>query len=263
MLILTSLLNQNRLMNSQYWNAEEYSTNAAYVAKLGNSVLEILAPKSGERILDLGCGDGKLTLEIQNHDCNVLGIDSSEEMINATRKLGIEANVMSGENLNFTQEFDAVFSNAALHWMRSPEQVTNGVYQALKPGGRFVGEFGGKGNINSVITSISEVFEDFPHWGKLNNPWYFPSVIEYAKLLDDAGFEINYLELIPRPTSLEMGIRGWLKVFANGIINHLNAEEQEVFIDQIEKRSREIMFSQENGWVADYVRLRFKATKIK
>ena len=248
-------------MNSQNWNAQEYKTNADFVAKLGNSVLEILDPKPGEKILDLGCGDGKLTLEIQNYGCQVLGIDSSEEMINATRKLGIEAKVISGDNLNFDQEFDAVFSNAALHWMLDKYKVAQGVYQALIPGGRFVGEFGGKGNINSVITAMLEVFQDFPKLGKFRNPWYFPSVTEYAQVLYKAGFEINYLELIPRPTPLKTGIRGWLKVFANGITNHLNSEEQEFFINQVEKRLKPIIFSEDNGWIADYVRIRFKATK--
>ena len=248
-------------MNSQNWNAEEYNTNAAFVAQLGNSILEILEPKSGERILDLGCGDGKLTLEIQNYGCQVLGIDSSKEMINTTRKLGIEARVISGDNLNFDQEFDAIFSNAALHWMLDKDQVAQGVYQALKTGGRFVGEFGGKGNINSVITAMSEVFQDFPELGKFSNPWYFPSVAEYAKILNQAGFEINYLELIPRPTLLNTGIRGWLNVFANGITNHLNSDEQEIFINEVEKRLKPIIFSEDHGWVADYIRLRFKATK--
>ena len=248
-------------MNSQNWNAEEYNTNAAFVAQLGNSVLEILSPQPGERILDLGCGDGKLTLEIQNYSCQVLGIDSSDEMINATRKLGIEAKVISGDSLNFDQKFDAVFSNAALHWMLEKDKVVQGVYQALKSGGRFVGEFGGKGNINSVIKAMSEVFGDFPELGNFSNPWYFPSVAEYAQVLDKAGFEINYLELFPRPTPLNTGIRGWLKVFAQGITNHLNSEEQEISIDEVEKRLKPIIFSEENGWVADYVRLRFKATK--
>ena len=118
-------------MNSQNWNAEEYNTNASFVAQLGNSVLEILAPKPGERILDLGCGDGKLTVEIQKYGCHVLGIDSSKEMINATRKLGIEAKIISGDSLNFNREFDAVFSNAALHWMLEKDQVAQRVYQAL------------------------------------------------------------------------------------------------------------------------------------
>ena len=248
-------------MNSQNWNAQEYNTNAAFVAQLGNFVLEILAPKPGEKILDLGCGDGKLTLEIQKYGCQVLGIDSSEEMINATKKLGIEGKVISGDRLNFVAEFDAIFSNAALHWMLDKDKVVQGVYQALKPGGRFVGEFGGKGNINSVITVMLEVFQDFPKLGKFINPWYFPSVVEYAEVLDKAGFEIDYLELIPRPTPLKTGIRGWLKVFANGITNHLNSEEQEIFIDEVEKRLKPIIFSEDNGWIADYVRLRFKAKK--
>ncbi len=248
-------------MNSQNWNAEEYNANAAFVAQLGNSVLEILAPQPEERILDLGCGDGKLTRKIQKYGCHVLGIDSSEEMINATRKLGIKTKVISGDNLNFDQEFDAVFSNAALHWMLEQDKVVQGVYQALKSGGRFVGEFGGKGNINSVIKAMSAVFQDFPDWRKFSNPWYFPSIAEYAQVLDKAGFEINYLELIPRPTPLKTGIRGWLKVFAKGITNNLNFEEKEFFIDEVEKRLKPIIFSEENGWVTDYVRLRFQATK--
>ena len=248
-------------MNLQSWNAEAYNINASFVAQLGNSVVEILAPQSGERILDLGCGDGKLTLEIQKYDCNLLGIDSSEEMICATKKLGLEGKVISGNNLNFDQEFDAVFSNAALHWMLEKDKVAQGVYQALKPGGRFIGEFGGKGNIDSVVKIMSEVFQDFPELGKFNNPWYFPSVAEYAQVLDKAGFDIHYLEIISRPTILNTGIRGWLKVFAQGIINHLNSEKQEFFIGEVEKRLKPIIFSEENGWVADYIRLRFKAIR--
>ena len=248
-------------MNLQSWNAEDYNANASFVAQLGNSVVEILAPQSGERILDLGCGDGKLTLKIQKYGCNILGIDSSEEMIYATKKLGLEGKVISGNNLNFDQEFDAVFSNAALHWMLEKDKVAQGVYKALKPGGRFIGEFGGKGNINSVIKIMSEVFKDFPELGKFNNPWYFPSVAEYAQVLDKAGFEIHYLEIISRPTVLNTGIRGWLKVFAQGIINHLNHERQKFFIGEVEKRLKPIIFSEENGWVADYIRLRFKAIR--
>ena len=109
---------------------------------------------------------------------------------------------------------------------------------------------------------ISAVFADFPELGKFSNPWYFPSIVEYAQVLDNAGFEINYLELMPRPTPLKTGIYGWLKVFAQGITNHLNSEEQDFFIAEVEKRLKPIIFSEEDGWLADYVRLRFKARKL-
>ncbi len=248
-------------MSHQSWDVAQYRESASFVPKLGTPVIELLAPQAAERILDLGCGDGKLTLAIQQYGCEVLGIDSSREMVNEARKLGLEAQVLSGESLNFNQEFDAVFSNAALHWMLNAEQVLQGVYQALKPQGRFVAEFGGQGNIQHLVTVMSAIFQDYPELGKFKNPWYFPSVEAYSEILIKAGFTIEYINLIPRPTLLRDGITQWLKIFANGIIRDLSDKQQEFFLKEAEKRLYRLIFSESQGWVADYVRLRFKAVK--
>ena len=249
-------------MSSQNWDVQQYRENASFVPQLGIPVIELLAPQKGEKILDLGCGDGKLTLAIKKYGCNVLGIDSSITMVNAAKQLGLNAKVLSGESLNFNQEFDAVFSNAALHWMPNAHRVAAGVYQALKPNGRFVGEFGGQGNIQHLVNTMSAIFQDFPEFGEFKNPWYFPSVEEYSKVLTKAGFNIEYIELIPRPTPLSNGVNQWLKIFANGITSNLSNEQQEIFIKEAETRLYPLIFSESKGWVADYVRLRFKAVKL-
>ena len=138
---------------NQIWDAEQYSENARFVSDLGASVIELLAPRSGERILDLGCGDGALTKKLAEHECRVVGVDASPQMTAAARRLGLDARVMDGHELRFDHEFDAVFSNAALHWLKQPEKVIAGVWRALKPGGRFVGEFGGSGNVATIVAA--------------------------------------------------------------------------------------------------------------
>ena len=248
-------------MSSQSWDVQQYQESASFVPQLGTPLLQLLAPQKQEKILDLGCGDGKLTLEIKNYGCEVVGIDSSIEMVNAAQKVGLNARVLSGDSLKFEEEFDAVFSNAALHWMVNKNQVVAGVYKALKPQGRFVGEFGGVGNIKHLVTVISAIFQDFPEFGQFTNPWYFPSLAEYSQVLTAAGFTVDYIELIPRPTPLKNGVIQWLKIFANGITNHLTNEQQERFLKEAETRLHPLIYSESEGWVADYVRLRFKAIK--
>ncbi|HHP7232064.1 MAG TPA: class I SAM-dependent methyltransferase [Xenococcaceae cyanobacterium] len=248
-------------MNQQNWQAQQYRKNASFVAQLGTPIIELLAPQKTEKILDLGCGDGKLTLAMQQYGCDVLGVDSSISMVKAAKQLGLNVRVLSGESLDFNQEFDAVFSNAALHWMTNLQQVVAKVYQALKPQGRFVGEFGGQGNIQCLVATISAIFQDFPEFGEFNNPWYFPSVVEYSEILTKAGFNVEYIELIPRPTPLSNGIVEWLQIFANGITSHLSKQQQQVFLQEAETRLRPLIFSETQGWVADYVRLRFKVIK--
>ncbi len=139
---------------SQRWNPVQYAENARFVSDLGMPVVALLSPQASEHILDLGCGDGALTIKLVQLGCDVIGVDSSPDMIMAAKALGLNANVMNGEALTFNHQFDAVFSNAALHWMKNPEAVIDGVWQALKPGGRFVAEFGGYGNVNTIVTAI-------------------------------------------------------------------------------------------------------------
>jgi 2-isopropylmalate synthase len=249
-------------MTQQTWNAQQYINQASFVPELAHPVLELLKPKSGETILDLGCGDGTLTLKIAEAGASVHGIDSSDSMIEAAKTRGLSAEVGSGENLQFNRQFDAVFSNAALHWMPDYNAVINGVNQALKDQGRFVGEFGGQGNIGALIEAMETIFTQHPEYGEFKHPWFFPSATEYQQALEARGFQVNYMELIPRPTPLKTGVREWLKIFARQITQGLNQEQKEVFDQEAESLLKPVLYTEKEGWVADYVRLRFAASKV-
>ena len=146
---------------SQQWNSSRYSKNARFVSDLGEPVVELLNPQPGERILDLACGDGALTEKINARGAEVIGIDGSADMVAAAKKRGIAARVVDAYQLDFTSEFDAVFSNAALHWMkRDPDAVIQGVHRALKPGGRFVAEMGGHGNVAAINVALCAALEN-------------------------------------------------------------------------------------------------------
>ena len=246
---------------SQIWNANQYVNHASFVAEHGSSVLDLLNPKSGERVLDLGCGDGTLTRNIEKNGVSVHGVDSSQSMIETALQRGLSAEVMSGDKLTFNNEFDAVFTNAALHWMTNPDSVLCGVFNSLKSSGRFVGEFGGRGNIGALVNAMNNVFERHPEFGKFNNPWYFPGVEEYQQKLQKYGFYVHYIELIPRPTPLNSGVEEWLKIFSNGITKNLNQEQENRFLNEVENLVKPHLFI-EDHWVADYVRLRFSAQKV-
>jgi 2-isopropylmalate synthase len=246
---------------TQKWNAKQYIDNASFVAEHGLPVLGLLNPQPKEKILDLGCGDGALTKEIENIGADVLGIDSSSSMIDTARERGLTAYVMSGDQLIFQNEFDAVFSNAALHWMKNSDAVIQGVFNSLKKGGRFVGEFGGEGNIEILVYGIKSAFEKHSEFGSLNIPWYFPSAEEYKEKLEENGFRVDYIKLIPRPTPLKTGVREWLKIFSNGMIRDFDESEKEQFLTEVEQIVRPKLLIND-CWMADYVRLRFSAQKL-
>src|ERR1043166_4108755 len=197
---------------AQEWCSSRYGENARFVSDLGQPVLDLLNPQPGERILDLGCGDGALTEKLAAIGCDVTGVDASADMIAAARQRGLNVHVADAFSLGFNSEFDAVFSNAALHWMkRDPDAVIAGVYRALKPGGRFAAEMGGFGNVAAIPVALCATVQQFG----IENPatlipWYFPSVDEYRARLERAGFQLEYIELIPRPTPLSTGMRAWL-----------------------------------------------------
>lgn len=245
---------------SQNWDADQYVDHAAFVAELGLPVLVLLEPRRGERILDLGCGDGALAVTIAKSGAMVHGVDSSPSMVERARKRGVSAEVKSGENLSFRNRFDAVFSNAALHWMRDADAVLEGVFNALKPGGRWVGEFGGEGNVAALVQAMERVFEDHSEFGEFENPWYFPGVDEYRRKLQQAGFKVQSLEIIPRPTPLSSGVREWLKIFSQGITKNLSEAQRDVFLNEVEEKVRPSL-QIKGQWVADYVRLRFSTIK--
>ncbi|MDO9281037.1 MAG: methyltransferase domain-containing protein [Methylotenera sp.] len=246
--------------NTQHWNPEQYAKHARFVSDLGMPVVELLSPQPGERILDLGCGDGALTIKLAELGCNLVGVDASEEMVSATKALGLDAYTIDGQSLKFTNEFDAVFSNAALHWMKNPKAVISGVWQALKPGGRFVAEFGGDGNVATIVNAIESAL--LSRQGTIvAGPWYFPHPQEYTSLLEAKGFKVEQMELIPRPTPLPGNVTGWLETFAQSYTAALPVDERPNFIAEVVESLRPKLCDINGNWTADYVRLRFVATK--
>lgn len=245
----------------QSWDPKRYQADAGFVAELGRPVLELLAPQPGERVLDLGCGDGALTVEMARLGCDVVGLDSSEEMVEAARARGLDALVGDGAALTFVEAFDAVFSNAALHWIKPPDAVIAGVWKALRPGGRFVGEFGGAGNVATIVGALEAAL------GRrgldVASPWFFPTAEDYAARLRRHGFSVYAIELFPRPTPLPGDVRGWLEIFAQRYLEAVPATDREALISEVVDRLRDGLTDERNTWYADYVRLRFGAEKLR
>ncbi|WP_151950961.1 class I SAM-dependent methyltransferase [Aliarcobacter butzleri] len=249
-------------MNGNIWNADDYSQKASFVSNLAFSLVDILDVKKDEKILDLGCGEGTLTIKIQNQGANVIGIDLSEEMVLKAKEKGIETFVMSVTDLKFEDEnFDKVFSNAVLHWVKDLDKSAKEIARVLKKNGKFVAEFGGYGNIKFLCEAMDEVFFKHKDFGEFNNPWNFISDIEYKKILEKNDFEVDSIELINRPTKIE-DIKVWLDIFANGITKDLTTKQKEIFKEEVEKILKNKIYSEEFGWLADYVRLRVVANKL-
>jgi SAM-dependent methyltransferase len=246
---------------NQSWDPDAYARNARFVSDLGAPVVELLAPHAGERILDLGCGDGALTIKLAELRCDVVGIDASAPQVEAACRLGLDARVGDGERLAFDAEFDAVFSNAAIHWMKPPDDVIAGVWRALKPGGRFVGEFGGHGCVETVKRALLDALARRGIDGDALNPWYFPTVEDYSARLAHRRFAVRYIALIPRPTPLPTEINGWLETFAQSFMAPLADDDRKNFIDEVREAVRPKLCDSAGKWSADYVRLRFAADK--
>jgi SAM-dependent methyltransferase len=244
----------------QHWSARCYAETAHFVPALGAPVLELLAPSAAEHILDLGCGDGVLTEKIVAAGARVVAVDASPDMVAAARARGIDARVLPGQNLPFDGEFDAVFSNAALHWMRPPEAVLAGVRRALKPGGRFVGEMGGHNNTAAIIVALSAVLARRGVDAHRLNPWYFPSAAAYRGKLAEAGFTVEEIRIIPRPTVLPTSIEPWLDTFAGAFFGALPQADRLPARAEVAELLRPVLMDETATWIADYVRLRFRAT---
>jgi trans-aconitate methyltransferase len=253
-------------MTTITWDPKLYNDKHAFVWEKAKGVVELLAPKSGERILDLGCGTGHLTAQIAAARAEVIGIDRSPEMISQARaqfpKLKFE--VADARHLHFDRQFDAVFSNAVLHWIVEPELVVQAVARALVPGGRFVAEFGGKGNVRRLLAAINGAYAKFGmESGLAGNIWYYPSVAEYASLLDKEGLEVREAVLFDRPTRLEDGEKGleaWIRMFVKFALDRFPVERQQEFLREIERQARPELF-RNGSWELDYRRLRIAAWK--
>ena len=243
----------------QTWNATEYAKNARFVTDLGAPVMELLAPKPNERILDIGCGDGVLTKKIADVGSDVVGLDSSPDFCVAARGLGLEVIETSAYDMSFSREFDAVFSNAALHWMKDAKRVLRNIAAALRPNGRFVAEMGGHKCLEAIRTALIDELKRRNYDGDAADPWYFPTPQEYGAHLEDAGFDVRYMELIPRPTPLPGDIMGWLTTFALSFTAVLPLTERPDYLESVRARIKPQLCDATGKWIADYVRLRFVA----
>ncbi len=242
------------------WNVSDYNRHAGHVSQMGVAVVDLLNPQRQENILDIGCGDGTLSEIIKQRGARVCGIDGSPEMVQAARKRGVAASVADAQQLEFINEFDAVFSNAALHWMKKPDDVICGVFRALKPGGRFCAEFGAtQGNVGTITTAIAAAMKTRGLDYAAYSPWYFPQEDEYRQKLENAGFHIVCLSVFDRPTRLPTDVLGWLKVFAQPFLKDIT--DPESFLHEVVGEATEKMEKEDDMWIADYVRCRFLAVK--
>lgn len=246
-------------MAGQRWNAAQYARNGRFVADLAAPLVDVLAPQPGERILDLGCGDGVLSAEIAAAGADVIGIDASPEMVAAARGRRIDARCGRGETLDAVGDFDAVFSNAALHWMEDLDAVFAGVARALRPGGRFVAEMGGAGNIAAVVAALDAAMRR--HGLDVRLPWTFPEPEAVATLLTRHGFRIDILEKFDRPTPIPGDLPAWLETFAGTYIAAVPAAERRGLVEEV-RAALEPALHSSTGWTLDYVRLRFAARLV-
>ena len=248
------------------WNSSLYQEKHAFVWHYGENLLQILNPQPNERILDLGCGTGQLTEKIAEADAEVIGIDSAPEMIEKAQQNypNIKFQVVDARNFELSQPVDAVFSNATLHWIPEADAVISSISKSLKTDGRFIAEFGGKGNIESIVKALYVALEriGFDNPSELN-PWYFPSISEYASKLEKQGFEVVYSNLFYRPTLLQdedAGLANWIKMFGGNFFTGLSEEEITEVIKDVEKELKPKLYQQGN-WFADYRRIQVKGIK--
>lgn len=256
----------NLLIPKNNWDSNLYEDKHAFVWQYGEDLLKLLNPKPGELILDLGCGTGQLTEKIASIGAEVMGIDHAPTMIEKARQNypHLRFQVADARNFQLEQPFDAVFSNAALHWIKEAEAAIASVHQALKSGGRFVAEFGGKGNIQSILKALYQAFAELNLNAESLNPWYFPSIAEYTTLLEKQGFDVTYAILFHRPTPLEdkeAGITNWIQMFAGTFLAGLSTEQQIQVTRTVEEYLKPILY-QEGTWIADYRRIRIFAIKV-
>ncbi len=243
------------------WDAGLYDSKHSFVWKHGASLVELLAPRAGERIVDLGCGTGHLTAQLAAAGAEVVGLDNSPAMIAQAQQTypALPFELADARAFTVPEPVDAVFSNAALHWITEPERVIGRVQRALKPGGRFVAEFGGRGNVQAITVGMESAAQEVLG-SPLGNPWYFPGVADYATLLERHGLEVTFAELFDRPTPLEgeAGMRHWVAMFGGHWLGRVPPERHDDFLRRVEEELR-LRLHRDGSWFADYRRLRVRA----
>jgi trans-aconitate methyltransferase len=256
----------NNISTSNNWDTSLYEDRHAFVWQYGENLLQLLNPQIGESILDLGCGTGQLTEKIAQAGAEVMGVDFAPAMIEKARQNypHLHFEIADAKNFQVDKPFDAVFSNAVLHWVKEADRAIASIHQALKPGGRFVVEFGGKGNVQAIATALASALEAINIPAHTLNPWYFPSIGEYATLLEQQGFDVIHAILFARPTLLaekEAGMANWIQMFASAFLTGLSSEQQIQLIRVVEEYLKPTLYHQ-GTWTADYRRIRIVAIKL-
>ena len=233
------------------WDPADYARVGGFVARLGAAALDLLEPKPGERILDVGCGDGTLTRQIAERGATVVGIDNSPEMVAAARAKGVDALLLDVADMSFAAEFDAAFSNATLHWVLEKQKAARAIFYALKPGGRFAGEMGGEGNIARLRDALDEELIIRGYQPPVDASNWYASPQEFADIYEAAGFDQIDARSIERPTVIEHGITEWVTTFRRGWLDRAQVPEGE------RHEIGTAVADRVGSNVADYVRLRF------
>lgn len=252
-------------MDEENWDAAKYDESYSFVHEYADDLVDLLSPVEGERILDLGCGTGHLTAEIAEAGAVAVGVESAPDMVRTARAEYPDLAFCRGDAraLPFGRVFDAVFSNAVLHWIGDAAAVVAAIYGVLRPGGRVVAEFGGAGNVSTIVDAVVAAAAERGY--EVANPWYFPTVGEYAALLERAGFEVTFAHRFDRPTLLnggEAGLREWLQMFGNGLLSGVPDYALSTVLDGVEARTRGPLFDADaERWTADYTRLRVVARR--
>ncbi|MBT9315429.1 class I SAM-dependent methyltransferase [Leptothoe spongobia] len=244
----------------QPWDTDRYQNQHSFVWHYGTALMDLLNPQPGEQILDLGCGTGQLTQALAETGAAVHGLDADVAMVATAQEKypHLSFAVADARNFQVTQSVDSIFSNAVLHWVKPPEQAVQAIANALKPGGKFVAEFGGKGNVQKIVQAVETIRQ------RTNlSPWYFPSISEYTHLLESHGLEVTFAALIERPTPLndgEQGLSNWLKMFGSSLFTGLSTDDTNAILHGVEDLLRPQLYDG-NQWHADYRRLRLIAVK--
>jgi trans-aconitate methyltransferase len=245
----------------QKWSATMYDSHARFVGDLAKPAVDLLDPKPGERILDIGCGDGYLMQKIASSGAIMTGVDYSPELVAAAQARGLDVQHGNGEAIDFENTFDGAFSNAALHWMRRADLVAAGVARALKSGGRFVGEFAGARNAFLIRTAVHAALAHRGLDADEVDPWYLPTDSQYRTVLEKAGLRVTHISLFDRPVVIDYPVADWIRTFGSPYLTVLKTEDRAPFLEEVTRDLAPHLLGPDGRWTVDYTRLRFRAEK--